>query len=119
MKKKITIRHSYNNVPDDLVALISFVQLIIGVLFLLPPILGVVLFTLNVFGLDGYIDSLDYLSINWTGGDNAMSAAPIYLGLMAIAGAFMVHSAVKNVISATQENIGQINEIEVDDNKKE
>jgi hypothetical protein len=87
----------------------------VGALFLIPPTLGVILFTLNVLGLDGYIDSLDYLSVNWTGGDGAMSAAPIYLGLMAIAGTLMIHSACKNIISITDGSIGQIKSIEIID----
>lgn len=78
--------------------IIILLQLIIGVIFLIPPILGAVFFILNVFGLRGNIISLGELGTNWTGGVNAMSAAPIYLGLMAIAGTFIIHSVIKNVL---------------------
>lgn len=116
--KKIILRKKYGNELEGLVLFLSQIQLFIGVLFLIPPILGVILFTLNVFGLDGYIDSLDYLSVNWTGGDGAMSAAPIYLGLMALAGAFMVHSAIKNSFFAANNSAELINEIDIVDKKE-
>ena len=106
MKKKI---HFEKNLTDEnyevgqhlasLVDLVASVQLIIGIIFLIPPILGAIFFTLAVFGASGDAISLSELSSNWTGDSNAMSAAPIYLGLMAIAGTLIVHSAIKNSVS--------------------
>ena len=69
---------------------------IIGIILLLPPIFGVVLFFLNLFkAYVGDIPEMDNLSDNWTGdydgdGGGYTSAAPIYLGLMAIAGALLL-----------------------------
>ena len=74
--------------------------MVIGVIFLIPPTLGAIFFTLQVFGMNGNVIGLKELSVNWTGSDNAMSAAPIYLGLMALSDSFIVHSAVKNLLSA-------------------
>lgn len=74
-------------------------QLLIGFIFLIPPILGAVFFTLQVFGINGDVISLKHLSANWTNDKYSMSVAPIYLGLMAIAGSFISHSAIKNFLS--------------------
>jgi hypothetical protein len=68
---------------------------IIGIVLLLPPIFGVVLFFLNLLIYRvGSIPEMGNLSDNWTGnysdGGGYMSAAPIYLGLMAIAGALLL-----------------------------
>lgn len=86
--------------PDDerviITLFVGLVQIVIGIIFLIPPILGAIFFICEVYGMDGNIISLNRLSGNWTGDSGAMSAAPIYLGLMALAGSFIVHSAVKN-----------------------
>ena len=84
--------------PLVVALMIGVVQLLIGLIFLIPPILGAIFFICEVYGMDGNIISLNRLSGNWTGDSGAMSAAPIYLGLMALAGSFIIHSAVKNFI---------------------
>jgi len=71
------------------------IERVIGIIFLIPPILGVIFFILNVFiSRVGNIPELSNLGYEWTGnsGDNGgfMSAAPVYLGLMAIAGAMLL-----------------------------
>ncbi len=69
---------------------------IIGFILLTPPIIGVLLFILNLFSKDfGRIVELRNLSAEWTGnfsgdGGGYMSASPIYLGLMVIAGAYLL-----------------------------
>lgn len=71
---------------------------IFGIILLIPPIIGVILFLLNLVSDDvGYIPELSNLSSEWTGrlgydtgGGGYTSAAPIYLGLMAIAGAILL-----------------------------
>lgn len=74
---------------------------VIGIIFLIPPVLGVVFFLLNVFFYRiGDLPELDNLSSEWTGnysgeGGGYMSAAPIYLGLMAIAGAMLLKESKK------------------------
>lgn len=103
------------------------VQLLIGFVLLIPPILGVVLFTLAVFGVNDDIVQMKELSANWTGDSNAMSSAPIYLGLMAIAGSFMVYSGFRNFVHSMfiDEGLGSIEDMEIkefdeegkDDNK--
>lgn len=77
---------------------------IFGIILLIPPIIGVILFLLNLVSDDiGNIPELSNLSSNWTGrirydtgGGGYTSAAPIYLGLMAIAGAILLKGTDKN-----------------------
>lgn len=74
------------------------VECLIGLFLLIPPTLGVFAFVLQIFDADTHFSMLRDLSANWTcdfgysdgGGGGGMSAAPIYLGLMALAGAYMV-----------------------------
>lgn len=69
----------------------------IGILFLIPPVLGVLAFVLQLFDADTDFSTMCNLSSDWTtnygydqGGGGGMSAAPIYLGLMAIAGVYLI-----------------------------
>lgn len=67
------------------------VECIIGLFFLLPPVLGVFAFVLQLFDADTDFSNLRDLSSNWSsGGEGGMSVAPIYLGLMALAGVFLI-----------------------------
>lgn len=66
------------------------VECIIGLFLLLPPMLGVVAFILQLFDADTHFSSLRDLSSNWTNDGGGMSAAPVYLGLMAIAGVYLI-----------------------------
>lgn len=74
---------------------------VVGIIFLIPPVLGVIFFILNVFvSRVGDIAELDNLSSEWTGnyssdGGGYMSSAPVYLGLMAIAGAMLLQGSKK------------------------
>ena len=74
-----------------------------GVLFLIPPILGVFFFTLNVFDVNWDAVTLRDLGSNWTG--EAFSAARIYLGLMALAGVSMVRFAMNDFFDLVE--VGQ------------
>lgn len=65
------------------------VECFVGIFFLIPPILGVLAFVLQLFNADMAFSAMRYLSSDWTGG-GGMSAAPIYLGLMAIAGVYLI-----------------------------
>lgn len=77
---------------------------ILGIILLIPPIIGVFLFLLNLLSNDiGDIPEMRNLSAEWTGaygyrdgGGGYTSAAPIYLGLMAIAGAMLLKGTEKN-----------------------
>lgn len=81
------------------------IECLIGILFLIPPILGVVFFIFSVFGASCHsIAQLDELYDGWTacwgysnngGGGGGMSAAPIYLGIMALAGAYLIKDSIK------------------------
>ena len=73
----------------------------LGVLFLIPPIVGVVFFVLNILGADVNFYSIleswycinDYennLSTSTSLVYSPTLAIPIYLGLMAIVGAYLV-----------------------------
>lgn len=78
---------------DEAVIKAKKVECIIGLFFLLPPVLGVFAFVFQLFGADTNFSEMSELSSKWTarfdqGG--GMSAAPIYLGLMAIAGVYLI-----------------------------
>ena len=80
---------------DKAVIMAKKVECIIGLFFLLPPVLGVFAFVLQLFGDDTDFSMLLDLSSNWTNaysskGGGGMSAAPIYLGLMALAGVYLI-----------------------------
>lgn len=113
--KKIRLKKEADDLIFAIAVIPGLVQLVIGIIFLIPPILGAIFFTLQVFGINGNVISLNELSASWTGDNNAMSAAPIYLGLMAIAGTLIVHSAIKNAISAGKsvEGLNAIKDIEI------
>lgn len=76
----------------------------LGIFFLIPPILGVIAFILCLFDIGSDFSHLSNLSSNWTTnydytdlfnkgrGGGGMSAAPIYLGIMAIVGAYLIKS---------------------------
>ncbi len=80
------------------------IEALIGLFLLVPPVLGVISFTLRIFGNSGNFASL-ILSQNWTvvycqswkwtlsdtaSSAAATSAAPIYLALMAMVGAYLI-----------------------------
>ncbi|WP_024773026.1 hypothetical protein [Aquimarina macrocephali] len=79
------------------------IERIIRFILLIPPVLGVILFILNLFSNDlGKIVELKNLSSEWTGSQafdsgGYTSATPIYLGLMAIAGAYLIKGTSKNL----------------------
>ena len=89
------------------------IEFFIGLFFLIPPILGVVAFVLSLFGNQGDFSNMWNLSNSWTTsgwcyhipvdpfedegvkdttsvGGAGMSAAPIYLGFMAMAGVALI-----------------------------
>ena len=79
---------------------------IFGIILLIPPTIGAILFLLNLLSENaGTIPKMSNLSSDWTGrtdiaysqevgggggGGGYTSAAPIYLGLMSIAGALLL-----------------------------
>ena len=79
------------------------IECFIGILLLIPVFLGVIAFVFNLLGSDGDFAKMSNLSFKWTcdwfgDGDRtaaAMSAAPIYLGLMAIAGVWLIKDSFK------------------------
>ena len=80
---------------------------IFGIILLIPPTIGVFLFLLNLLSNDpGKIAEMRNLSSEWTGtygygdsgGGGYTSAAPIYLGLMAISGAILLKGTDKREI---------------------
>lgn len=77
-------------------------QKTIGYILLFPPVLSVLLFTINLLIKDsGDIVKMYNLSVNWTGdyttngesGAGFSSTIPIYFGLMAIAGVYLITNA--------------------------
>ncbi len=76
------------------------IECIIGILFLIPPILGVIAFVLCIFGCEWEFATLYNTSEEWTTlvsseGGGGMSAAPIYLGLMALAGVWFCKDTIQ------------------------
>lgn len=91
---------------DESVILEKKIECVLGIVFVIPPILGVVAFLMNLFDIESFnhFSSLSNLSFNWTGGygyssdgggGGAMSATPLYLGLMAIAGAYLIKNNIR------------------------
>lgn len=73
------------------------IECAIGIFLLIPPILGVIAFVLQIFEADTNFSMMRELSSAWTakydqGG--GMSAAPIYLGLMALAGVYLIKDSI-------------------------
>ena len=73
------------------------IECFIGLFLLLPPILGVIAFVLQIFEADTDFSMFRELSSAWTakydqGG--GMSAAPIYLGVMALAGVYLIKDSI-------------------------
>lgn len=73
------------------------IECFIGLFLLLPPILGVIAFVLQIFEADTDFSMMRELSSAWTskydqGG--GMSAAPIYLGVMALAGVYLIKDSI-------------------------
>lgn len=84
----------------------------IGFFFLIPPILGVIAFVFCLFDNDGEFARMRNLSSSWTadwgysstaGGGGGMSAAPIYLALMALAGAYLIKDSQKYLFMTSEE----------------
>lgn len=75
------------------------IECVIGILFLIPPLLGVFAFVLCLFGCEWELAMMGELSSNWTGScyveGGYTSAAPIYLGLMALAGVWLVKDSIQ------------------------
>lgn len=96
------------------------IECIIGILFLIPPIIGAIAFILSI--IDPYMDfaRMDFLSANWTahyysprygegGGGGGMSAAPAYLGIMAFVGAYLTKDKLRYFIKDKEESSKGIN----------
>ena len=71
----------------------------IGILFLIPPILGVIIFILNLMnakiGFNSFPESWNCI-YGYHGSEYAATPAiPLYLGLMAIAGAYLIKGNLK------------------------
>ncbi len=78
------------------------IERMLGCILLIPPLLSVFLFVLSVFsnhdrGYSSNTIQLGHLGSIWSGaGDGGWtSAAPLYLGLMAIAGAILISRSAK------------------------
>ena len=78
----------------------------IGFFFLIPPILGVIAFVFCLFDNDGEFARMGNLSSDWTtnySDGGGMSAAPIYLALMALAGAYLIKDSLKYLFMSYDE----------------
>lgn len=75
---------------------------VIGIIFLIPPLIGVLAFLLAIFDNNLFTDIEDYVAwsgdadYNWSnsmgggGGGGYSSMLPVYLGLMALSGAYLI-----------------------------
>ena len=90
----------------------------IGLFLLLPPILGVIAFVLQIFNADLDFSQMRDLSSNWTNdysseGGGGMSAAPIYLGLMALSGVYLIKDSIHFLfLCSDSDSVTQKDEIE-------
>lgn len=78
-------------------------EFFLGLFFLIPPFLGVFFFIFNLFDwADGWIVEMRYLGGEWEAhygdGGGATPPAPIYLGLMAIAGVLLVKNSLRYLV---------------------
>ena len=88
------------------------IECIIGIILLVPVLLGVIAFVICLFKGSNDFYTLDNLSRTWSyslqpfytsrmhgasgvAAAGAMSSAPIYLGLMAIAGVWLIKDSLK------------------------
>lgn len=94
-RKKYYYKNRFNVHMGVLYWFYSIVQGVIGIILLIPPIISSFLFICEIYDLGGSISSLMRLSQYWSAIESGTSAAPIYLGLMAIAGAYMTNSVYK------------------------
>lgn len=85
-------------------------EFFLGVFFLIPPILGVFFFLLSLCDTDGSFVNMTDLSGQWDyhygSGDGygvSMSPAPLYLGLMAIAGVLLVKNSLRYLVCKDEE----------------
>lgn len=87
----------------------------IGIFFLIPPLLGVLAFVLQIFDAGTDFSQMSNLSSSWTtkygydqGGGGGMSAAPIYLGLMALAGVWLIKDSLQYMFIKSSEEKTEI-----------
>ena len=77
------------------------IECVLGILFLVPPLLGVFFFLLSLCDVSGDFVNMTDLSGQWDWHSVdygvSMSPAPLYLGLMAIAGAFLIKNSLRYV----------------------
>ena len=66
----------------------------LGLFCFLPSILGTISFLLALFDNNSHFATLYNLSGDWTDGEYNVSPAPIFMGLMAIAGAHMIKDSI-------------------------
>jgi hypothetical protein len=98
LKKSMSEPTTNTNTPQAEVQFEFSIERILGFILLIPPLVSVLFFLYSVFD-DKHKDSavqLDNLNANWSGaGEGFTSAAPIYLGLLAIAGAILIRNSGK------------------------
>ena len=84
------------------------IECVLGILFLVPPFLGVFFFLLSLCDVSGdFVDMTDLSGQwDWQSVDYgvSMSPAPLYLGLMAIAGAFLIKNSLRYVFFKCDED---------------
>ena len=78
------------------------VECILGILFLIPSVLGVIFFLINLFGGEGDLIELSKLGGEWGAwvreGGASMSPAPVFIGLMAIAGVLLIKNSLRYLL---------------------
>ena len=72
------------------------IELIISFIFLVPAVLCMILFVLGLLDFHSELIDLRNLRGDWTDGDNCSSNATIFIGLMAIAGAYLFKDATQD-----------------------
>ncbi len=96
-------KHQSRTVEEIALIKAKKIECIIGFIFLVPAFLGIIAFVFCLFGDRGDFSTLRNLSAHWTadygysdyGGGGGMSAAPIYLGILSIVGAYLIKDSLK------------------------
>lgn len=78
-------------------------EFILGIFLLIPPILGVFSFIFSLCDADTVFSDMRRLDGVWEYHDNTLSPAPIFLGLLAVAGAYLIKNSFRYFLTKKEE----------------
>lgn len=102
------------------------IECVLGIFFLIPPFLGVFFFLLSLCNITGDFVSMRDLSGQWDWHSDdgvSMSPAPLYLGLMAIAGTYLIKNSLRYLFidskNQTENKESSLNHVNSGENSSE